>query len=126
MENSMKKLILVAAALMLLSVSLMGITFSINVINANPNTKAYITGWTGTPYPGPWTEWNHVEMQRNGSVFSISAPSNGQNGFNVTVTVGNHSSHKEGSVYIYGNDIWLDPINLLDKRPIIIDDPIHR
>ena len=112
----MKKLILIAATLMLLSVSLMGITFSINVIRATTSTHVYISGWTGVP-GGPWTDWNHVEMTRgvpnsggNGYIYYITAPSNGHNGFDVTAYAGGKSSRKTGSEYISGNNVWLDSI----------------
>lgn len=128
----MKKLILIAAVLMLLSVSLMGITFKIEVINAKPNTQVYISGHTGTPAPGPWTEWDHALMTQegpngtgNGYIYSISAPSNGHNGFNVTAYAGNQSSHREGSQYLYGSLIWLPTITLTDKKPIADPTPIQ-
>ena len=126
----MKKLTLVAAALMLLSVSLMGITFSINVIRATTSTHVYISGWTGVP-GGPWTDWNHVEMTRgvpnsggNGYIYYITAPSNGHNGFDVTAYAGGKSSRKTGSEYNYGNDIWLDSININGPTKPINDEPI--
>lgn len=71
MENSMKKLILVAAALMLLSVSLMGITFSINVINWKPGTEVTISGWVGIGGGGNWTVLPNLPMEKVGPTQAV-------------------------------------------------------
>lgn len=133
MENSMKKLILVAAALMLLSVSLMGITFSINVINWKPGTEVTISGWVGIGGGGNWTVLPNLPMEKvgpnsggNGYIFRYTSSSTYFSGYDVTVRAGNQSSSANGTVALNGNHIWLDSINLVPIIDPIIDDPIHR